>query len=151
MPLTTLSQLALAFAAQGAGQSLARLGSVDILVIAIYFGIVLFIGFYLKGSSNTSEEFFMAGREMTAWIAGLSFVSANLGSLELMGWAGCRVSVRHSGDALVLDRRDSRDALPGHRDDAVLLHLEDPFGSRLSAICATAMPHARSPPSPLPP
>ena len=49
---------------------------------------VIWIGFYLKGRSNTSEEFFMAGREMTAWIAGLSFVSANLGSLELMGWAG---------------------------------------------------------------
>jgi SSS family solute:Na+ symporter len=88
MPASMLSQLALVFAAaQGAGQSLARLDSVDILVIAIYFGIVIFIGFYLKGSSNTSEEFFMAGREMTAWIAGLSFVSANLGSLELMGWA----------------------------------------------------------------
>ncbi len=84
MPLPTLSQLGLAFA----GQSLARLDAVDILVIAIYFGLVIFIGFYLKGSSNTSEEFFMAGREMTAWIAGLSFVSANLGSLELMGWAG---------------------------------------------------------------
>src|ERR1700761_9360746 len=88
MPLTTPSQLALVIAGQGAGQSLARLDSVDVLVIAIYFGIVIFIGFYLKGSSNTSEEFFMAGREMTAWIAGLSFVSANLGSLELMGWAG---------------------------------------------------------------
>ncbi len=74
-------------AATFATQSLARLNAVDILVIAIYFAIVLFIGFYLKGSSNTSEEFFMAGREMTAWIAGLSFVSANLGSLELMGWA----------------------------------------------------------------
>ncbi|HWF66168.1 MAG TPA: sodium:solute symporter family protein [Acidobacteriaceae bacterium] len=57
-------------------------------MIAIYFAIVVFIGFYLKGSSNTGEDFFMAGREMTAWIAGLSFVSANLGSLELMGWAG---------------------------------------------------------------
>ena len=57
-------------------------------VIAIYFAMVIWIGFYLKGRSNTSEEFFMAGREMTAWIAGLSFVSANLGSLELMGWAG---------------------------------------------------------------
>jgi len=67
---------------------LARLNGVDILVIAIYFAIVVFIGFYLKGSSNTGEDFFMAGREMTAWIAGLSFVSANLGSLELMGWAG---------------------------------------------------------------
>src|SRR5665213_3508151 len=70
------------------GHQLARLNGVDILVITIYFAIVVFIGVYLKGSSNTSEEFFMAGREMTAWIAGLGFVSANLGSLELMGWAG---------------------------------------------------------------
>jgi SSS family solute:Na+ symporter len=67
---------------------LARLRPLDVAVIAIYFGMVIWIGFYLKGRSNTSEEFFMAGREMTAWIAGLSFVSANLGSLELMGWAG---------------------------------------------------------------
>jgi solute:Na+ symporter, SSS family len=69
-------------------QSLVHLSGIDIAVIAIYFGIVIYIGFYLKGAANTSEEFFMAGREMTAWIAGLSFVSANLGSLELMGWAG---------------------------------------------------------------
>ena len=74
----------LAFAAS----PLARLSSLDIAVIAIYFAMVVWIGFYLKGKSNTSEEFFMAGREMTAWIAGLSFVSANMGSLELMGWAG---------------------------------------------------------------
>ena len=67
---------------------LARLGPLDIAVVAIYFAVVLWIGFYLKGRSNTGEEFFLAGREMTAWIAGLSFVSANLGSLELMGWAG---------------------------------------------------------------
>src|ERR1019366_3865825 len=68
--------------------SLAHLSVLDIAVIAIYFVMVIWIGFYLKGQANTSEEFFMAGREMTAWIAGLSFVSANLGSLELMGWAG---------------------------------------------------------------
>src|ERR1700749_4649162 len=71
-----------------AASPLARLRPLDIAVIAIYFVMVIWIGFYLKGMSNTSEEFFMAGREMTAWIAGLSFVSANLGSLELMGWAG---------------------------------------------------------------
>ena len=68
--------------------SLAHLSPLDLAVIAIYFVMVIWIGFYLKNKSNTSEEFFMAGREMTAWIAGLSFVSANLGSLELMGWAG---------------------------------------------------------------
>ena len=67
---------------------LTYLAPVDILILVLYFAIVLFIGFYVKGSTNTSEEFFLAGREMTAWIAGLSFVSANLGTLELMGWAG---------------------------------------------------------------
>src|SRR5581483_4481696 len=71
-----------------ATEPLTRLHSLDVVIIAVYFAMVIWIGFYLKGMSNTSEEFFMAGREMTAWIAGLSFVSANLGSLELMGWAG---------------------------------------------------------------
>ena len=71
-----------------ASERLTHLSPVDLLILGLYFAIVLFIGFYNKGSANTSEEFFMAGREMTAWIAGLSFVSANLGSLELMGWAG---------------------------------------------------------------
>jgi len=67
---------------------LTKLAPVDILILALYFVLVVFIGFYAKGKANTSEDFFLAGREMTAWIAGLSFVSANLGSLELMGWAG---------------------------------------------------------------
>src|SRR6202034_1701431 len=70
------------------GHQLTHLSPVDILILALYFAVVVFIGFYVKGSSNTSEQFFLAGREMTAWIAGLSFVSANLGSLELMGWSG---------------------------------------------------------------
>src|ERR1700727_2178239 len=67
---------------------LTRLAPVDVLILLLYFALVVFIGFYAKGKANTSEEFFLAGREMSAWIAGLSFVSANLGSLELMGWAG---------------------------------------------------------------
>lgn len=66
---------------------LITLGGWDISLIAIYFIAVLAIGFYLKGHAETGEDFFLAGREMTAWIAGLSFLSANLGSLELMGWA----------------------------------------------------------------
>src|SRR6201994_5045448 len=49
---------------------------------------VLFIGFYTRGSTRTSKEFFMAGREMNAGVAGLSFISANLGALEVMGWGG---------------------------------------------------------------
>ena len=67
---------------------LVRLSGVDLVIIGFYFALVLAIGFYLKKFAKTGEDFFLAGREMTAWVAGLAFVSANLGSLELLGWAG---------------------------------------------------------------
>ena len=60
---------------------------VDSLIIVTYFVAVLAVGFYLKRYTKTGKDFFLAGREMTAWVAGLSFLAANLGSLELMGWA----------------------------------------------------------------
>ncbi len=66
---------------------LLSLSPVDLLIIAIYFVVVLGIGFYLKQFASTGDDFFLAGRKMTAWIAGLSFISANLSSLETMGWS----------------------------------------------------------------
>jgi len=66
---------------------LMSLGAVDLLIIVLYFVFVLGLGLYLKRFAGTGEEFFMAGRQMTAWIAGLSFISANLGSREMMGYA----------------------------------------------------------------
>ncbi len=72
---------------QATPAKLLSLSPVDLIVIALYFVMCLGIGFYLKRYTNTGEEFFLAGRDMTAWVAGLSFVAANLGSLELMGWA----------------------------------------------------------------
>ena len=64
------------------------LSPVDLAIIIIYFAAVLGIGFYLKNYAKRGEDFFVAGREITAWVAGLAFISANLGSLELLGWAG---------------------------------------------------------------
>ncbi len=69
-------------------QSQLSMHTVDFVIIAVYFVVVLTIGFYLKRYSNTGEDFFMAGRDISAWVAGLSFICANLGALELMGWAG---------------------------------------------------------------
>lgn len=77
----------LAMAVSDSPGSLLRLGFVDLLIIVLYFVVVLAIGFYLKRFANTGEDFFLAGRKMTAWIAGLSFISANLSSLETMGWS----------------------------------------------------------------
>ncbi len=72
---------------QQSNAQLLSLHWVDGLIIVIYFLLVLGIGFYLKKYANTGTDFFLAGRQMTAWIAGLSFLAANLGSLELMGWS----------------------------------------------------------------
>jgi solute:Na+ symporter, SSS family len=66
---------------------LLSLRSVDLAIIVLYFVFVLGLGLYLKRFAGTGEDFFMAGRQMTAWVAGLSFISANLGSLEMMGYA----------------------------------------------------------------
>ncbi len=60
----------------------------DWLIIAIYFGFVLGIGFYLKRFTRSTEDFFLAGRKNSAWVAGIAFLSANLGALELLGMTG---------------------------------------------------------------
>ncbi len=71
----------------GISKQLLSLYPVDWLIIGIYFVVVLGIGFYLKRFAGTGEDFFLAGRKMTAWVAGLSFISANLSALETMGWS----------------------------------------------------------------
>ena len=60
---------------------------VDILLIVIYCAFVLAIGFRLRRRMVGSAEFFMAGRSMPAWVAGLAFLSANLGAQEMIGMA----------------------------------------------------------------
>jgi solute:Na+ symporter, SSS family len=64
------------------------LGVIDWLVVATYFGIVIGLGFYLKRYTRNEEDFFLAGRKNSAWVAGLAFLSANLGALELLGMTG---------------------------------------------------------------
>ena len=66
---------------------LAHLNWLDTVVIVTYFAAVLGLGLLLKQQTNTSEDFFLAGRDMSAWVAGVSFLAANMGALELMGWA----------------------------------------------------------------
>ena len=61
---------------------------VDWIVIALYFAFVIGIGIYLKKFAKTGEDFFLAGRRNTSWIAGLAFLSANMGALELLGMTG---------------------------------------------------------------
>ncbi len=64
------------------------LGFSDWLIIALYFGFIVGLGVYLKRYTRSEEDFFLAGRRNSAWVAGLAFLSANLGALELLGMTG---------------------------------------------------------------
>ena len=60
---------------------------IDYLIMLIYLAFVLGIGFALKKFMKTSEDFFLSGRSIPAWVAGLAFISANLGAQEVIGMA----------------------------------------------------------------
>ena len=64
-----------------------RLTTIDWLIMAVYFLFVLGIGIALKRYMKTSSDFFLSGRSIPAWIAGLAFLSANLGAQEVIGMA----------------------------------------------------------------
>ncbi|MCX6250006.1 MAG: sodium:solute symporter family protein [Bacteroidetes bacterium] len=61
---------------------------IDYLVMIIYFVFVLGIGWALKRFMKDANAFLEAGRAMPAWVAGLAFISTNLGALEVMGMTG---------------------------------------------------------------
>jgi SSS family solute:Na+ symporter len=65
-----------------------RLSGIDWFIIVFYFVFIIAIGFYVKKFAKTGEDFFLAGRRNSSLIAGLAFLSANLGSLEILGWTG---------------------------------------------------------------
>src|SRR5437899_2657390 len=58
---------------------------IDYVVMVLYFAFVVGIGAALKRSVRTSNDFFLSGRAMPAWVSGLAFLSANLGAQEVIG------------------------------------------------------------------
>ena len=59
----------------------------DYVILIIYFAVVIGIGLMAKRSISTSEDFFLSGRALPAWVTGLAFISANLGAIEILGMA----------------------------------------------------------------
>lgn len=64
-----------------------QLGPIDYIIMLIYIGAVLGIGWVLRVYMKTSSDFLTSGRSIPAWVTGLAFISANLGALELVGMA----------------------------------------------------------------
>src|SRR6266852_301303 len=64
-----------------------QLGSIDYLILAIYVGFVVGIGFTLRKYLKSSSDFLTSGRSIPAWVTGLAFISAHLRALNSVAFA----------------------------------------------------------------
>jgi len=62
-----------------------KLGALDLTILVSYFVVVLAVGYLLKERIRSSSDFLLTSRTLSHWITGIAFMSANLGSLEIMG------------------------------------------------------------------
>jgi SSS family solute:Na+ symporter len=60
----------------------------DWAIMFVYFAFIAWIGFYLKKFTKTDDDFFLAGRRNSMWVCGIAFMSANMGSMEVIGYTG---------------------------------------------------------------
>ena len=61
--------------------------TIDWAIMGLYFAFVLGVGYTLRRYMKTSTDYFLSGRSIPAWVAGLAFLSANLGAQEVIGMA----------------------------------------------------------------
>ena len=63
------------------------LGTVDIVIMILYTVAMIVYGLY-KGKRESSEDYFLAGRNMMWPVVGISLFAANISSTTLVGLAG---------------------------------------------------------------
>jgi SSS family solute:Na+ symporter len=68
---------------------LIQLKAIDYAILVVYLLFVLGIGWRLRRYVRTGTDFLTSGRKIPAWIAGLAFLSANLGAQEVIGMGAC--------------------------------------------------------------
>lgn len=74
------------FAAVGGKSTLV---AIDWLMIAIYFGILLCVAWWVvKKGKDEAADYFLAGRNLSWWIIGASIFASNIGSEHIVGLAG---------------------------------------------------------------
>lgn len=61
---------------------------VDIGVLVVYFALMLGLGFYFSRTNNTTEQYFLGGRNFSGWVIGLSLVGTSISSITFLAYPG---------------------------------------------------------------
>ena len=72
-----------------AASTKSQITGIDWFVIAIYFGILLGVAWWVvKKGKDSAADYFLAGRNLGWWIIGASIFASNIGSEHVVGLAG---------------------------------------------------------------
>src|SRR5450432_4538002 len=69
------------------------LAPIDLVIIGIYFAIIFGIGFYFAKKGRTSEDYFLAGRNIGWFAIGASLFVSNISTEHFIGLAGSGAAV----------------------------------------------------------
>ncbi len=65
-----------------------QLHAVDLTVLVLYFGLMLGLGFYFSRTNNSTEQYFLGGRNFSGWVIGLSLVGTSISSITFLAYPG---------------------------------------------------------------
>ena len=68
------------------------LAAIDLIIIGVYFLVVFGIGFYFSRRERTSEEYFLAGRDVGWFFIGASLFVSNISTEHFIGLSGTGAS-----------------------------------------------------------
>ena len=74
------------------------LSGIDFVIVLLYLGGIIAMGFGFRKYVNSSEDFFLAGKMLPFWAIGMSIVVSDIGAVDFVGlnrsgiqvWYCCR-------------------------------------------------------------
>lgn len=65
-----------------------ELGPLDFFIIGLFFVLLVYFSTLFKQIAGSTRVFFLAGRSLPAWLAGLTFITGNVSAMEILGLTG---------------------------------------------------------------
>lgn len=65
-----------------------KLSSLDLALVVVYLVVVTAIGLWASRGIRSSKDFFLAGKSLPWWVAGMSLVVSDIGAKDMVGLAG---------------------------------------------------------------
>lgn len=65
-----------------------QLSALDIAIVVVYLAGITGLGLWASRGIKTSKDFFLAGKSLPWWVAGMSLVVSDIGAKDMIGLAG---------------------------------------------------------------